>query len=367
MVDPRYLEGFLRAPEAQSAIDRMKTGINDSGLNLTHSRFLPLPVRLAPCREQVRIVEALDSYFSRLDDAEATLERAKRNLERYRASVLQAAVEGRLMGADTRSAWPEFTGLATERVYQNRMELPVGWRWARVGEIGQVKGGKRLPAGAEYSPSPTAHPYLRVCDFTDGTISHANLRFLPSAVAAALSRYTISKNDVYISIAGTIGLAGTVPEDLDGANLTENAAKICNLRSVLPKFLAIVLSSPFGQRQIAEKTIATTLSKLALYRIETVGLPLPPLVEQERITQEVERLESIQASSTGCVGKFHSRAAELRRSLLTIAFKGRLVVQDSTDEPASVLLERIRAERAKAASSHETPRHRARPRKAVKK
>src|SRR5262249_50719676 len=78
LVNPSFVEAWLRTSEAQAAIDRMKTGISDSGLNLTHARFRALPVRLAPFPEQDRIVAAIDSYFTRLDEAIMLLESVQR-------------------------------------------------------------------------------------------------------------------------------------------------------------------------------------------------------------------------------------------------------------------------------------------------
>lgn len=96
LMDSRYIEAFLRSKHAQTEIDRMKTGISDSGLNLTHGRFLPLQVPVAPLNEQERIVAKIEELFSDLDAGVAALERAKANLKRYRAAVLKAAVEGKL-------------------------------------------------------------------------------------------------------------------------------------------------------------------------------------------------------------------------------------------------------------------------------
>ena len=95
-LNPTYVEALLRTQDAQAAIDRMKTGISDSGLNLTHEKFLRLPVKVAPTNEQHRIVAKIEELFSDLDAGVAALKRAKANLKRYRAAVLKAAVEGKL-------------------------------------------------------------------------------------------------------------------------------------------------------------------------------------------------------------------------------------------------------------------------------
>ena len=152
-----------------------------------------------------------------------------------------------------------------------------------IGAFAEVKGGKRLPKGAEYSSVPTAHPYIRVVDLIDRTVNMADLQYLDDATQKSISRYIINVNDVYISIAGTIGQVGMVPKCLDGANLTENAAKIVlkNDAPVLPEYLMWYLTLPAGQQQIDSKTMHTTQPKLALFRIEEIEVLVPSFEQQK--------------------------------------------------------------------------------------
>ena len=164
----------------------------------------------------------------------------------------------------------------------------------QIKDIAHVKGGKRLPKGETYSESKTNYPYLRVCDFHNRSIKTDNLLYLSKDTQQRISRYIISKKDIYISIAGTIGVVGAVPDHLNGANLTENAAKlviykpelVC--REYLIWFLATV-----GQLAIASKTKATSQPKLALFRIKELEIPLPPLPEQKRIAALLDKADAI--------------------------------------------------------------------------
>ena len=164
----------------------------------------------------------------------------------------------------------------------------------RLGELVNVKGGKRLPKGAGYAGQPTKHPYLRVCDFTNSSIDETDLQFLTEETQSQISRYVISSDDVYISIAGTIGLSGLVPEHLDGANLTENAAKlVIRDKTIVDKrYLALYLRTN-GQREIKIKTKATSQPKLALFRIEELEIPLPPIDEQRRIATILDKADAV--------------------------------------------------------------------------
>lgn len=157
-------------------------------------------------------------------------------------------------------------------------------RTMQIGAIGKVKGGKRLPKGEVVQSEPTNHAYLRVTDFTPTGVDRNNVKFITEAAHRAIRRYTINESEVYISIAGTVGLVGIVPSELSGANLTENAAKITEIdKSVLPHFLMYFLRSPLGQTQINGKTGGAAQPKLALYRIEEIELPILPLEQQHRI------------------------------------------------------------------------------------
>ena len=154
----------------------------------------------------------------------------------------------------------------------------------RIGDVAEVRGGKRLPKGASVQDAPTAYPYLRVVDFGENGINRFNIKFIEEQVHEQISRYKISDQDIYISIAGTIGRVGVVPEDLSGANLTENAAKITTISKRIDKrFLMYFLRGPSGQSAIRNQTGGTSQPKLALYRIEEIRFPCPSLRTQRAI------------------------------------------------------------------------------------
>src|SRR5262249_33305398 len=151
------------------------------------------------------------------------------------------------------------------------------WPTAILGDVASVRGGKRLPKGVRLSDEPTAHPYLRLVDMNSDGIDIAGVKFIDDVVFQRISRYTISRRDIYMSIAGTIGLVGRVPPALDGANLTENAAKISILDSETldPEFLTFCLSAPSAQERMRALAGGTAQPKLALYKIETLEVPIP--------------------------------------------------------------------------------------------
>jgi type I restriction enzyme S subunit len=163
-----------------------------------------------------------------------------------------------------------------------------------LGELVTVKGGKRLPKGEKYARSRTQHPYLRVCDFASGSISEKDLRYLTKETHSKISRYTISHDDIYISIAGSIGIAGIIPKHLCGANFTENAAKLAiKDKSKLDRSYLVYYLNTFGQNQIKKQVLATSQPKLALFRIEKLKIPLPSLQKQRRIAAILDKADGI--------------------------------------------------------------------------
>lgn len=161
-----------------------------------------------------------------------------------------------------------------------------GWEIKMLGEVVSVRGGKRVPKGYQLQTEPTNHPYITVSDFTDdGTIDRAKLRYVSDDIFRQIKHYTISSKDIYLSIAGTIGKTGYVPDELDGANLTENACKLVLNSDVDKKFLYFFTKSDDFSEQAGANTRTTTQPKLALERLKTIKLCIPPLDEQQRIVR----------------------------------------------------------------------------------
>lgn len=191
-------------------------------------------------------------------------------------------------------------------------------------DFGEVKGGKRLPAGHTFASLPTEYPYLRVVDFKDYSIDTSNMKYLGAATQQEISRYTISDQDAYISIAGTIGTVGTIPPQLSGANLTENAAKIVFREEVNNRFVVYFLDSPQGKEEIKKRTNQVGQPKLALMRIETIESPLPDLQEQGKIVAYLDGLSGkVQALQKLQQEQLRDLEA-LKQSVLHRAFQGEL-------------------------------------------
>ena len=222
--------------------------------------------------------------------------------------------------------------------------MPDGWTWCRIRNIASVKGGKRLPKGESFSDDITDHVYIRVTDMKNRSINTFGLKYISEEVFAKIQSYTIGKNDLYVTIAGTIGVVGEVPEILDGMNLTENAVKVCNI-SINKTFLCYVMLSELVQQQFQDKTHQVAMPKLALERILGTLIPVCPVKEQQLIVFSIKSALQIADKIEIQQDALFELVSATKSKILDLAIRGKLVPQDPNDEPASVLLERIRAEK----------------------
>jgi type I restriction enzyme, S subunit len=241
----------------------------------------------------------------------------KANIKKLRETILQLAVQGKLT-AQWRKANPSVENasellkrieaekqqlIADKKIKKEKplaqiededkpYDLPDGWAWSRVGSVSTIKGGKRIPKGHQLTDTETAHMYIRVTDMKGGSVSFSKLKYITEDVYEIIKAYTISKDDLYITIAGTIGDVGVIPEELHNMNLTENAAKIM-MYEVDKIYLKTLLSSYVCQSQFLDKVNQMAQPKLALHRIASTLIPLPPIEEQQAIVEKVNSLMAL--------------------------------------------------------------------------
>ncbi|EGR0546369.1 restriction endonuclease subunit S [Vibrio cholerae] len=293
-LDPNYLLYYFNSPLCSTFIERYNNGAAQPNLSAKSlSKFL---IPLTSQKEQKRIVEKLDALLTRIDIA---IEHLQESVT-LKNSLLQSALDG------------QFSAIT------DRMTIE---------SLAEVKGGKRLPKGEKLSDEETEHPYIRVADFTDkGTIDLSGIKYVSKEIHEQIKRYVISKDDLYISIAGTIGKTGFVPPELDGANLTENAAKLVirdKQQLDLSYLYLFTLTSDFSaQAGLATKTVAQP--KLALTRLSKIEIPMCSLEEQKSLVSTIEALKSkIHDAEAVLLGKIEDLKS-LKASILDSAFKGEL-------------------------------------------
>lgn len=166
------------------------------------------------------------------------------------------------------------------------------WKEYKLGDIAEVKGGKRLPKGDLLVDYETPHPYIRVTDLGKKWVRKTGLQFVTPEIQKSISRYTVNSGNIILSIVGSIGFVGRISDELDGANLTENCVKFLTNKKVIDDdFLFYYLISNIGQEEIEKRNVGSTQPKLPIYNIKDIDILLPPLPEQTAIASVLSSLD----------------------------------------------------------------------------
>jgi type I restriction enzyme S subunit len=384
-VDNRYLQYFLNSWSFKRFASHLNTGDRPRvDWDQLKEYGFPLP----PHSEQHRIVAAIEEQFSRLDAGVSALERVQTNLKRYRTSVLKAAVEGRLTAAwreehpdvepasellerilkerrerwekdrlaafekngkrppkNWRSKYKEPTGPNTEDL----PDLPEGWTQATVAQVARsVKYG----SSAKTSNDPSGVPVLRMGNIQNGTLDLENLKYLPTN-HPEFPDLLLQDGDLLFNRTNSAELVGKSAVYRNNPSPCSYASYLIGARLIegcVPEHVGYYLNSFHGRSWIASVVSQQVgQAKVNGTKLQALTFPLPPLFEQEAIVKEAKRRLSVLDEVEAEVEANLKRAARLRQAILKRAFEGKLVPQDPTDEPASELLARIRAEREQSA------------------
>lgn len=316
-------------------------------LEISGKKATQIPVPIPPLDEQRRIVAEIEKQFTRLEAGVAALKRVQANLKRYRAAVLKAACEGRLVPTEADLARKEgrtyetgaqlLARILTERRRQwhgrgkykepaapdntNLPPLPEGWTWATVAQIGETTTGFTPPKqNAAFFGGDI--PFFKPTDLDAGYYVR-KFRDSLTEVGAERGRVLPTRSILVTCIGATIGKTG-FSRVRCATNQQINALTV-SPEYLSPEFVFWFFTSPLGQRQITENASATTLPILNKSRFEVLPIPIPPLAEQKRIVAEVERRLSVVEEQEAVVSANRQRANRLRQSILQQAFEGRLV------------------------------------------
>ena len=389
-----FLMYFLLQDEFRREAQRHMAGTAGQ-LRVPAAWLTEAPIPLPPFPEQHRIVVEIETQFTRLDASVAALRRAQANLKRYRASVLKAACEGRLVPTEAELAHSEgrdyeAAGVLLERILAERRarwesqekrrgkykepstpdasaqpELPEGWVWAT---IEQLLARSEYGTSVKCSYDAAGLPVLRIPNIVAGEIDLTDIKYATQPVPIE-SETSLTKGDVLMCRTnGSVRLVGktaVVTSDLEPYH--GFASYLLRFRLMetkfIPKWFHIYTTSQLG-RAFIEKNAASSAGQnnVSLSLIHTMPMPLPPLAEQRRIVADVERRLSVVQQTEATVEASLARAERLRQSILKQAFSGKLVPQDPDDEPASALLERIKAEREAEAEANASVKNKSRRR-----
>lgn len=291
---PKWVYYMLSADQFYDYIEPLQKGTSYPAITDNEVRFFAIPLPSIP--EQQRIIDVLDKEFERIDKVKSNAELSLRHAK----DLFQASLK-------------------------KELEPKEGWKEYAIGEIAEIKGGKRVPKGYKLITQITNHPYIRVSDFNDnGSVSLNDIHYISDEVYEGIKRYTISSSDVYISIAGTIGKSGIIPDELNGSNLTENACKLVLKKGVFNRFMYCCTLSEGFKEQVTKMTMQAAQPKLALTRLATIRITIPSFEEQKKIVATLDKLDAkckvLQDNYTNTI----ALCDDLKQALLRKAFNGEL-------------------------------------------
>ena len=290
IADKNYLYYLVCSPEVREP--SIKSMVGSSGRQRVQTDVVKnLEIDVPPLVEQERI----GSFLRLIDDKIALNDKINNNLEQQAEAIFQSILSNAITTVN-------------------------------LGEIADVKGGKRLPKGVNLIDIPNAHPYIRVRDLNNALFASLtpNYAYVDKETQKSISRYIVSTGDVLISIVGTIGLTAIVDSTLDKANLTENCVKVTNLKHITPEYLLLYLRSQLGREAIAKGTVGAVQQKLPIKNIQAI--PIPLLSEKDKNALFCT-LDSIFAGISNNVIQ-SAKLASLRDTLLPRLMSGELNVSD---------------------------------------
>lgn len=353
-------------------------GVAHGGAGLAHVTkpvFEGTRVKIPPLPEQRRIVAKLDELTGRVRRASEALDAIPALLERYRQSVLAAAFRGELTREWRLTQGPALvtpTKLASDTAVSKRPpgrlwgsgkslegpdpswgQIPESWRWVRISELGSsdepaVQIGPMSMKSSDFSDDGVV--VLNVGSVQWGELDLKKADHLPKEKLAEFHRYQVKPGDVMVTRSGTVGRCAVVPESLPSALMTFHLIRIRPAPLLCdPVYLAYCFRGNSALiSQMRDTAIGTTRSGLNTGLLAGAWIPLPPIAEQRTMVEIIQSHFSKMSEMETVTERAGYELTLLTRSLLTRAFRGELVPQDPADEPASVLLERLRAERASA-------------------
>jgi len=344
-LDTRYLYRFFES-KRRELIEQGKGGAQP---NISQGIIRDTKIPVAPPNEQRRIVAEIEKQFTQLEVGVAALRRAQANLKRYRAAVLKAACEGRLVPTETERQKAEGRRLKDfesgeqllKRIlierrqnWQGRgkykeptapeppadVELPQGWVWATMTQLGELNRGK-----SKHRPRDDArlyggpYPFIQTGDVrrSGGTVREHSQTY--SEFGLQQSRLW-PEGTLCITIAANIAETGILkfkscfPDSVVGFMHDGNP--------VTTRYIEFFIRT--AKEKLAQFAPATAQKNINLDVLQKVAIPLPPLAEQTRIVAEVERRLSVVEELESVVSENLQRATRLRQSILQKAFTGEL-------------------------------------------
>jgi type I restriction enzyme S subunit len=393
LLDADFLQRLLSS--ASSVKYLLEASVGSTMANLNQQHLLSMRLSLPPRAEQTRIVAKLEELLSDLDAGVAELKAAQKKLAQYRRSLLKAAVEGALTAdwraqhtptetgaqllerilTERRARWEarqlanfKEQGKAPPKDWQKKYpepvrpataglpELPEGWVWACVAQLGHVQLGRQRSPSKVGKMNPT--PYIRAANITEAGVDLSDVLEM---------EFSDTEKETFALKVGDVLLteASGSPEHVGRPAIWKQAHGLyCFQNTVLRfspegigsehafySFLAMQKLGVFSQL-----SGGVGINHLSAGKFSALMVPLPPLNEQVALVESIKDGLSKCDDQLVVIAHALKQSVVQRQNILRAAFAGQLVPQDPSDEPASALLARIRTERAeKAAKPRKRP------------
>ena len=331
---PKYLEYYMNTPYIGRLSFKRAKGTGRKTLPLEESRRFPFPV--APLSEQRRIVTKIEELFSELDKGIESMRAARAKLNVYRQAVLKHAFEGKLTGQ-----WRE-------------MHSAPPWAQTTLGsQLSFLTSGWKARGWAKFY-AEHGDKFIRAQNLKHDRLDLADVAFVDLPNKSEGMRTCVQIGDLLITITGAnVTKTAFITSDIGTAYVSQHVALARPVEGSNTEFLYwYLVSETAGRKQLTASAYGAGKPGLNLENIRSVKIPLPSTEEQTEIVAHINAILSIERSVSAQIDIQLARSDALRQSILKKAFSGQLVPQDPSDEPASVLLDRIKAEKEKAAQNN---------------
>lgn len=346
-IEPKYIYYFVSSKAFRYDAEHHMTGA--VGQRRVPTGFIEAQqVPLPPTNEQKCIVAKIEELFSELDKGVENLKTARVQLKVYRQAVLKHAFEGKLT-----AKWREENqdNLNNKTIFEKFINtgslssLPDSWSWIKSGSLFSfVTSGSRGWA-KYYSDSGSIFIRIGNLDFDSLNLDLSDIQYVSPPVGAEGKRTQVKKGDFLFSITGYLGMFAITPE-LEDAYVNQHIALARPVNGFNPEYVGYYITSRTGGHfYLNGLTKGAVKAGLRLDDIRSFPVPICSEQEQQKIVEQIESKFSVIDQIEKDIETNIQKSESLRQSILKKAFSGQLVEQDQNDEPASVLLERLRVEK----------------------